>query len=695
MIKLIEATKQSFSRLWFFHLAVLLIWLKTFIVQRYVFELPIKGWYQEIIDLISPLSAILLMVWLSLMIARKWKNTAILIISFLSSFILFANAWYYRFFHDFITLPILFQGKNASDLGNSAFELLQVTDVFYFTDFAILLAVVWIRHLPPISMRATEMSTLFVIAVICFIVNLGMAETVRPELLTRTFDRNILVKSIGTYNYHVYDFILSSKTKTQRAFATSDGLADVENYVKELPKTTIKQPEDLLGIAKGKNVVIISLESTQNFVINNTLFGQEITPFLNDLIKESYYFDNFYHQTGQGKTSDAEFIMDNSLYPLPSGAVYFTHSTNEFNSTPKILDKYGYYSASLHANDKSFWNRDNMYTNLGYDRFFSKPDYVITEDNSIGWGLKDIPFMEQSVEHLKSLPQPFYSRLLTLTNHHPFTLGKEDELIPEFDSGDGTVDRYFTTVRYTDEALKIFFQDMKKAGLYDNTIFILYGDHYGISPLHNDAMEKFLGKKITPYEQIQLQKVPLIIHIPGMTGGTISKVSGQIDVRPTLLGLLGIEGESPLDFGENLFAENPDPLIVLRDGTFITNKYIRSDSICYQKGYIPVEVDVSLCDTYKEQAENDLNYSDKIIYGDLMRFTDELKRIEDAELLSQYPHGPYGPGDPNAPIPLLPENLMIAESESEAESEAKQQSIEAWKLTLPPVAVDEAEVVAE
>jgi lipoteichoic acid synthase len=682
MTKLIQAMKQSFSRLWFFHLAVILIWLKTHIVQRYVFELPIKGWYQEIIALISPLSAVLLMVWLALMITRKWKNTAILVISFLTSFILFANAWYYRFFHDFITLPTLFQGKNAGDLGNSAMELLHVTDVLFFADFAILLAIIWIRKLPPVSMRAPELSTLFVIAIVCFIVNLGMAETVRPELLTRTFDRNILVKSIGTYNYHIYDLILSSKTKTQRAFATSDGLVDVENYVKELPATAIDQPEDLLGIAKGKNVVLISLESMQNFVINNTLFGQEITPFLNDLIKESYYFDEFYHQTGQGKTSDAEFLMDNSLYPLPSGAVYFTHSTNEFNATPKILKKFGYYSANLHSNDKTFWNRDNMYANLGYDRYFSKPDYVINEENSIGWGLKDIPFFQQSVEHLKTLPQPFYSKLITLTNHHPFTLSKVDELIPEFDSGDGTVDRYFTTVRYTDEALKVFFEEMKKSGLYEKTIFILYGDHYGISPTHNEAMAKFMGKEITTYEQTQLQRVPLIIHIPGMTGGTISKVTGQIDVRPTLLHLLGIEGENPLDFGENMFADNPDPFIVLRNGDFITNKYINTDNVCYQKGYIPVEVDASLCDPYKELAENDLSYSDKIIYGDLMRFTDELKQLAELESISTYPHGPYGPIDPNAPIPLISDNLII-------ESEAEQESLEAWKLSPPPIATSE------
>ncbi len=74
------------------------------------------------------------------------------------------------------------------------------------------------------------------------------------------------------------------------------------------------------------------MESTQSFVINKKINGKEITPFLNEFIKDSFYFDNFYHQTGQGKTSDAEFIVENSLYPLDIGSVFFTHATNEYTA---------------------------------------------------------------------------------------------------------------------------------------------------------------------------------------------------------------------------------------------------------------------------------------------------------------------------------------------------------------------------
>ncbi|CAM5496461.1 hypothetical protein [Bacillus safensis FO-36b] [Bacillus safensis subsp. safensis] len=71
-------------------------------------------------------------------------------------------------------------------------------------------------------------------------------------------------------------------------------------------------------------------------------------------------------------------------------------------------------------------------------------------------------------------------------------------------------------MRYQDEALKLS-KKMKEAGLYDNSIFVLYGDHYGISENHNEAMGQFLNKEITPFEEVQLQKVPFVVHIPGVT----------------------------------------------------------------------------------------------------------------------------------------------------------------------------------
>ncbi|OXT19125.1 hypothetical protein B9K06_01840 [Bacillus sp. OG2] len=605
---------------------VAVLWLKTYIAYKTSFDIKIENFKQELILLINPLSFLMFVLGFGLFLKKKNQVRYVVISSFIISAILFANVVFYRFFNDFLTVPVLFQTSNMSDLGSSVSELLNLTDLLYFADFIILAIIMMFRPQALVYREHSQKNrrAFFLAAVAIAFFNLGLAETERPQLLTRTFDREMLVKNIGTYNYHIYDVFLQSKSSAQRALADGSELADIGNYARA---SYVAPADDMFGIAKGKNVILISMESTQNFVINEKVNGQEITPFLNDFIKESYYFNNFYHQTAQGKTSDSEFLVDNSLYPLSRGAVFFTHSGNKFAAAPEILNQNGYYTASLHANNKSFWNRDIMYDSFGYQRFYSLPDYEVTETNSVGWGMKDIDFFEQSIQHLKEMPEPYYAKFITLTNHFPFELGEEDQFIEPYTSGNKTVDNYFPTVRYTDEAIKNFIQKLKDEGIYKDSIIILYGDHYGISENHNKAMGEFLGTEVTPFVSTQLQRVPLIIHIPGQEGKTISKVSGQIDIKPTILHLLGIDTRDDIDFGSDLFANDRQEFTVLRDGSFITKDYIYTRDTCYSKETAE-PADAAACEPYIEKAKNELEYSDKIIYGDLLRFYEDSPYIK-------------------------------------------------------------------
>lgn len=608
--------KKTLANYSMFITASTLLWLKTYFVSKFYFNIPLENKIQQLILFINPLSTVLLFFGISLFFSGKLRNRIILIISFIGSFILYANVVFYRFFNDFITIPVLFQTNNMGDLGSSILELISFTDIVFFIDVIILAFVMKRLPVKQNSVTKKQIASVFAAALALFAVNLGLAETERPQLLTRTFDREMLIKNIGVYNYHIYDVFMQSRAQAQRALADSSEIVDIENYVKA---NRVKPNENFTGIAEGKNVFVIVLESTQDFVINNTVDGEVITPFLNELIEESYYFPNFYHQTGQGKTSDSEFLLDNSLYPLPSGAVFFTHSQNEYDGLPQLLKEKGYYTSVLHANNKSFWNRDVMYDNLGYDRFYDVNSYEVTEENSIGWGLKDDDFFQQSIDHLKTLPEPFYAKFITLTNHFPFTLEEEDQLIPPWDSNSGTLNRYFPTVRYLDEAVKNFFERLKEEGLYEDSIFILYGDHYGISENHNKAMGQFLEKEVTPFESAQLQKVPFIIHIPGQEGQVIDTVGGQIDMKPTIMNLLGIDAKDGIYFGNDLFSEERQDFVVFRDGTFVTKDYLFTKNVCYDKA-TGLKTDMEFCEPYKEKSDTHLSMSDRIIYGDLLRF---------------------------------------------------------------------------
>lgn len=490
-MKSIKWPKHSFMIL-----AIIATWIKTVIVYHTSFEMKIENAMQQFILFINPLSFLLFTYGLSLFFkSAKARNRYLITVSVILSIVLYGNVAFYRFYNDFITLPVLFQTSNFSDLGTSVAAIVEPWDVLYFVDVAILILAN--KFLPKMKeafkVNIEFRRAFFVLAVAISFLNLGLAETERPQLLTRSFDRELLVKNIGTYNYHLYDIYIQTKSSAQRALADGSELVEVNNYVRS--NQAAVNPE-MFGKYKGRNLIVVSMESLQNFVINNDMNGHETTPFLNSLTKDkdTYYFSNFYHQTGLGKTSDSEFIVENSLFGLGRGAVFFTHGGNTYNSMAERLGENGYFTNVMHPNNKSFWNRDIMYQSLKINKFYDIDSYTVEEGQAVNWGMKDTPFLEQSAALMKDMPQPFYSRLITLTNHYPFTLDPEDIMIPEYDSNSGTLNRYFQTVRYMDEALKDFFQELKDQGVYDNSIIVMYGDHYGISENHNKAMAQYLGK---------------------------------------------------------------------------------------------------------------------------------------------------------------------------------------------------------
>lgn len=607
-------------------LAIFATWIKTVIVYYTSFDMEIENVMQHIILIINPLSFLLIIYGLSLFLkSDKGRNRYIIGTSLVLSIIVYANVAFYRFFSDFITLPVLFQTSNFSDLGSSASETVQLVDSLYFIDVLLLIvAVKWMpKVIETVTVRKEFRRAYFILAAATIFLNLGLAETERPQLLTRSFDRELLVKNIGTYNYHLYDIYIQSKSSAQRVLADGSELVEVNNYVRSNQATP---NEEMFGKYEGRNLIVISLESLQNFVINNQVNGEVVTPFLNSLTNnpDTFYFNQFYHETGLGKTSDAEFLVENSLFGLGGGAVFFTHSGNTYNSMAERLGEQGYFTNVMHPNNKSFWNRDMMYKSLNIEKFYDVDSYTVGEGQAVNWGMKDIPFFEQSAELMTQMPQPFYTRMITLTNHYPFYLDEEDKFISEYTSNSGTLNRYFQTVRYMDEAVKLFFDDLKQKGLYDNSIIVMYGDHYGISENHNEAMAMYLNKEeITPYDNALLQSTPLFIHVPGSGDGKVmEEIAGQIDIRPTILHLLGIETSKDMQLGADLFSNEHEDFVIFRDGRFVTDKLVYAGEVCYDKA-TGQETDVAACQPYVERAVYELESSDRIINGDLLRFYDE------------------------------------------------------------------------
>ena len=616
--------------------AVFFFWMKTIIAYYADFSLGVEGTIQYFILWINPIATTLLFFGLSLYIKKPKPALAILlIIDILNTLLLYLNIIIYREFTDFITVKsVLGFSKVSQGLSGSSFSLMKPHDVIYWLDIAVFIGLlVWLK-VKKIPIKSQPVGKPMAIAVTClsgliFSGNLALSEANRPQLLQRTFDRSYIVKYLGIDAYTIYDGIKTGMTSSVRAHASSNGIDEVLDYTK---KHYAEPNPETFGIAKGKNVIVLHLESFQQFLINMKVDGQEVTPFLNSIFQNqaTISFDNFFHEVGQGKTSDAENMLETGTFGLPQGSL-FTElgSDNVFQAAPAILgQKQGYTSAVFHGNVASFWNRDHVYKNLGYDNFFDR-SYFDESDETLGYGIFDKDLFREFAQYLEHLQQPFYTKFLSVTNHTPYYTDDKNFDFPSLNTGNSTVDNYVRTAHYLDQSLEQFFTYLKKSGIYQNSIFVIYGDHFGISNTDNKDLASALGKDPdtwNEFDNAQMQRVPLMIHMPGYTKGSVNhEYGGEIDVLPTLLHLLGIDDKDYLHFGTDLLSPQHDQVVAFRNGNFVTPKYTILGGKAYnnQTGEIidtkAARIDEEISKD-QEKVKTALSLSDKLNQENLLRF---------------------------------------------------------------------------
>ncbi|MHC9533059.1 LTA synthase family protein [Dellaglioa sp. L3N] len=617
------------SRWGFFLLMLVLFWAKTVVAYETKFTLGATGSMQQFLLYLNPIPTALLLFGIALYFKGKKSYWIMLIIDFIQTSWLFANMIYYREFSDFLSLGII---KNSSSVANNLDKgiagILRPTDFFVYIDIIILILILVFKLVKidynPIKKRYAFIVT--IVAVLLAAGNLGLAEKDRSQLLTRTFDNNYIVKYLGLNFYAGYNVYQTQKESATRKNATSEDMTKVLKY---LDKNRASSNIQYYGKAKGKNVFVVHLESFQQFMIDYKWDGQEVTPNINKYYhdKNTLSFDNFFNQVGQGKTSDAEMMLESSLYGLSSGSAMTTYGTqNTFQSAPAILDQKGYTTAAFHGDVGSFWNRNNTYKSFGYQYFFSEPYYNVKSNYKVGYGLKDKIFLKQSVKYIEQLPQPFYAKLITLTNHYPYDLDSENVSIKKTDTDDSTVDGYVQTSKYLDQSFGEFVNYLKKSGLYKNSMIVMYGDHYGISNNHKKAIAQLLGKdEVTSYDLTMFQKVPFMIHMNGLKGGVKHTYGGEIDVLPTLLDLLGVKNTDTVQFGNDLLSKNRNQTVAFRNGDFISPTFTKVGNTTYdtKTGKEIEKLTAAQQKVYNSELKHvttSLSLSDEVITGDLLRF---------------------------------------------------------------------------
>lgn len=515
-----------------------------------------------------PIWALMLTGFIILFKKRTWL--AVWLYNLVLSTLFIVVMYYTRYFS---TVPSYYDVKQiyqSHSVGGTIALLGSPFDYLFFLDVVLIIPLIWFftkktYHISFPKLRHWAIS-------LC---SIGLVMTIvafRYPLI----DVSFFAKEHG---YIQSQFVQAFERSIGKALATNDNISDKELEELKGNKYIPFTEHSTFGLAKDRNVFVIQVESLQEFTINQKVNGQEITPHLNALLKESAYFNNVYQQIGAGNTSDAEWTMHTSLYPEGMDPTVNVIDGSEIPSLVRTLKANGYGTSTYHADDITYWSRDKLYPALGFDYIYTSED--IPNEKEIGFGPADevlFEYVESQLPQQLATHTKMYSNIITLTNHTPFDMPEEYQYLDLPKSYQDTyVGNYLQSVRYTDEQIGKFIEHLKQTGIYDKSIILMYGDHSGLHGAPVTEKDKGLLKEIIGHDYNLSDRfiIPVLFNAPGILNGEVySQLGGQIDLMPTLLNLLGIEHPTQM-MGHNLFQYKKNLLgmrYYMPGGSFISDK---------------------------------------------------------------------------------------------------------------------------
>ncbi len=313
--------------------------------------------------------------------------------------------------------------------------------------------------------------------------------------------------------------------KTRRLLLqTGDNLIEAEN----MPLKREHQPQPTKTTIK--NVVVIMMESFSAQYVGASGKQNGITPEFDHLAEKGVLFDHFFSNgthTHQGIFASLAGFPNlpgfETLMQQPQGAT-------GFSGLAELLRKRNYQSTYVYNGDFAWDNQEGFFRNQGMTEFIGRFDYDNPKFIDPTWGVSDNEMFNRAHQELEKLSpdKPFFAILQTLSNHLPFTIPEPLPIAKV--SGHGSLNGHLTAMRYADWALGQFFAKAKKSSYFNETLFVLLGDHGFCIP-----------QQLTEIELLRFH-VPLLLLAPGLQeqyGSKRSIVSTQVDVVPTIMGLLG------------------------------------------------------------------------------------------------------------------------------------------------------------
>ncbi len=362
------------------------------------------------------------------------------------------------------------------------------------------------------------------------------------------------------------------------------------------------------GRYKGKNLIMITAEGFSPYAVN-----KDVTPTLYKMSQEGFQFTNFYTPIWGVSTSDGEYVACNSLVPKSGVWSFYVSGRNYMPfALGNQLRKLGYGTRAYHDHTYTYYHREVSHPNMGYD--FKAVGNGL--DMTKTWPESDVEMIEKTAgDYIGNTP--FHTYYMTVSGHLRYSFdgnamsSKNKEYVKDLPYSDH-VKAYLACNIEFDRAMEKLISKLEEAGIAEDTLIAISPDHYPYG-LTNEEIGELAGHTIET--NFELYKGIFILWSKGMTSEKIDKPCSSMDILPTLSNLMGIEYDSRLLMGRDIFSD-AQPLVVFSNWSWLTDKArynSKERKLTLSKGETAETVDKKYTSAVSKQVNNRFTYSTKIL----------------------------------------------------------------------------------
>ncbi|MBR1413439.1 MAG: sulfatase-like hydrolase/transferase [Bacilli bacterium] len=413
------------------------------------------------------------------------------------------------------------------------------------------------------------------------------------ELIHNPSNPSIAIKQFGVATYGVLDikalifkpeeatasasFTKKEKEITDMSRTIDDTVwqevIDNENnqFYKNLNNYFINQDitdkNDYTGMFKDKNLIVIMMESVNDIFINKDYY-----PNFYKLYSKGWHWENNFSPRNSCSTGNNELSGMVSLYSIYNTCTANKYKNNKyFESMFNLFNNEGYTTTSMHNYTEAYYYRRTIHTNMGSGKYYGVQDLGIPYKNEYKNWSSDEDFFNKVIEILNGYDkdEKFMTWLTTVSSHQPYGVDsiQGDMYLDLFKDTDYPKDlqRYMSKLKILDNAIGVLLDGLEAQGRLDDTVIVLYGDHYPY------GIKKDVINEVLDYDtniDNDSERVPFVIYNSKMKKQTFEEYTSYINILPTIANLFDLNYDPRYYVGTDLLSGDYESLVVFADGSW-------------------------------------------------------------------------------------------------------------------------------